>query len=761
MDPAKLLRLSTVCLWGALLCLPVVIYWAARVRLGTVVVQSWLPGEDAARTAYSEFVARFGDDQVLFLSWPGCRLDDSRLARVASVLRELQRQSPELGIAAVNDSASMLAAAADADRGLSAEAARQRLAGIAIGADGSCFIALQLSEATQGARGQLIQRVMSLASSQTGVPEEQLILAGEPFQVYIIDRASRETMQYYVAPSSCLALLVAWLCLGSWRLTLRVFVLAGCGQLIALALIAWFLGEMSAVMVVMPTLVFMLTLSAAVHLTNYYRESGGLGDPRAGARALLLGARPCLVATLTTVCGFGSLIVSNLQPVWQFGWLSSLGLLFSTLVLLGVFPAVMALGSRDGRSPAAAELPHASDRLAAALATFTARWSTAITALGIAALIGAGWGITRLQSSTEFEDMFPKSSPAVSGLRWIEAHVGPIDTLEFVLSFDRPSRTTEPAEFDRQLLDRLQLLARVHDALERSVHTASVMSAISFLPAIPDGAGTRDTIRRAVLRRSINAHLDRLHAQHLVADLPGAQQWRLSARIHQLCGTNYAPIYRALQSAAEQSLAGQPEKPLADLSPVGFSQAATPGNRPQLSITGLQVVMERAHSALLSDLGSSFVAAFALIAPLMMLIVGSIRGGLILMLPNVLPVALVFGSMGWLQIKLDVASILTASVALGIAVDDTLHFVTWFLRQRRAGCPVDSAVREAISRCGRPMLHTTLICAGSMLPFFLSDFLPTSKFALLMILILAGAILGDLLLLPALLQARWQRFVSA
>jgi predicted RND superfamily exporter protein len=130
------------------------------------------------------------------------------------------------------------------------------------------------------------------------------------------------------------------------------------------------------------------------------------------------------------------------------------------------------------------------------------------------------------------------------------------------------------------------------------------------------------------------------------------------------------------------------------------------------------------------------------------------------MLPNLLPVTIVFGAMGWLNIPLDVASILTASVALGIAVDDTLHCTYWYLRYRRAGQQATAAMMEALRKCARPMLHTTLICTGAMVPFLFCEFLPTGKFALLMILILSGALLCDLIFLPGLLCSPFGRWIG-
>ncbi len=752
MDAAKTLRISTYCLWGALLCLPIVGYWASRVTFGTVFVQAWLPGDDLARATYRHFLEQFGDDQILFLSWPGCTLDDPRLDRLTDRLKQAKSDKPELGIVDVQNSRGMLDQLTDGPSHVSFETARQRLEGIAIGADGSCFIAMQVADASNSERSHLISQLKSMAYEQIGVPQTELVLAGEPFQVHVIDRASRETMQYFVAPSSAIALLLAWLCLGRLRLTLLVFMLAGIGQVIGLALIAVFLGEMSAVMVVLPTLIFMLTLSAAIHLTNYYRDCGGEQNEYAGAEALALGFRPCALATLTTVFGFGSLVVSQLQPVWQFGSLASLGLLVTTTFLLSVFPAALSLGRFARATDQYAAVPRHPSRFTAWLTRFTSDYANLITAIGLSALSLTSLGLIRLQTSTEFEDMFPASSPAVTSLRWMQEHLGPINSLEFIISFPKSSDSSKTS-IDDDILDRVRAVARAHQALEDSEHTNAILSAMTFLPPIPDGPGTRSTIRRAVLRRTIGAHLDDLQTHHLMSDSPEAQQWRLSARIRDLTGDNFGEIQAELRHRVETSLNTENSPAHFEVLALAPHPTDATPKRPTLSITGLRVVIEKAHFALLSDLGGSFVAAFLLIAPVMMIIVRSIRGGLLLMIPNVLPVALVFGAMGWLQIKLDVASILTASVALGIAVDDTLHFVAWFMRYRRQGSQASEAVQAAIANCARPMLHTSIICTGSMLPFFFSDFLPTSKFALLMILILSGAIIGDLVLLPAMLQS--------
>lgn len=743
--------------------LPGLGYWAAQVRFGTPEVSAWLPGDDAARAVYRQFLEQFGDDQVMFITWPNCTLDDPRLPQMTEYLQQLARTQPQVGISQVQDSSSMLQQWLRAHPELSLPMAQQQLQGFAIGSDGSCFIALHVEAELGERRAPLVDRLRQSAQQIIGVGPSELILAGEPFQVYVIDRATRETIERFVPPSSLLALVIAWLCLRSIRLTLLVFVLAGLGQLIGLALIAVFFGEMSAVLVVLPTLIFMLTLSGAVHLTNYFRDVGGQYVAEAGVQSFRLGARPCILATLTTIFGFGSLLVSQLQPVWQFGSLAALGLFLSTALLLGLFPAAVSLVAWRPSSTRR-HAPTERDRLQRSLACFrdsllssdnssesracrwltelTARHATLISVAGVVVLLLSLVGLVRLKTSTEFEDMFPPSSPAIESLRWMQSHLGPINSLEFVLSFPKGS--------SEDVLEQAQLLAAIHTDLKKSAQVSAVLSAATFLPPLDTGQGTRATIRRAVLRRTLTGHREDLQAQHLLAEQPDASRWRLSARIHNLSGDNYHELQTQLATMIQARIDAQAGALQRTDSP---NRVLASSDQPSFVITGLRTVIEKAHFTMLTDLGGSFAMAFLLIVPVMMLIAQGVRAGLLLMLPNVLPVAVVFGAMGWLSVKLDVASILTASVALGIAVDDTLHFVTWFLRGRAQGHDATGAVRQAIAGCARAMLHTSIICTGSMLPFFFSDFVPTSKFALLMILILGGAIVGDLFLLPALLQS--------
>ncbi len=167
--------------------------------------------------------------------------------------------------------------------------------------------------------------------------------------------------------------------------------------------------------------------------------------------------------------------------------------------------------------------------------------------------------------------------------------------------------------------------------------------------------------------------------------------------------------------------------------------------------TGMIPLVYKTQRQLLISLRESILWATVLIAVVLMFVLKSPIAGAISMIPNVFPIVIIFGSLGWLNIKVDIGIMMTASVALGVAVDDTIHFLTWFRRGIAQGLDRVEAVMLAYDRCATAMLQTTLIGGLGLAVFATSTFTPTQQFGYLMISMLAAALVGDLLLLPAIL----------
>ncbi len=294
------------------------------------------------------------------------------------------------------------------------------------------------------------------------------------------------------------------------------------------------------------------------------------------------------------------------------------------------------------------------------------------------------------------------------------------------------------------LLQEVRWITEIEKQLRKCKNVGATFSAVDLLPQVPSRRGIGNTAARAIYETKLQQSHAELNRQGVFVESSGHHVWRITCKMSAL-GDDFQVFIDELESAAKKPLQRNTTQPF-------------PPSK--IEVTGLAPLAHQAQIALMNDLGNSFLMAFAMITPVMMIIARSVLLGLLLMLPNVLPVTLVFGGMGLSGLPIDIASILTASVALGIAVDDTLHFVSWFCRGLGAGLSAIEAVKHSYHYCAIAMVETTMISCSAMVPFLFADFIPTQRFAVLMILMLSLALLGDLFLLPALLLLYFRRTKS-
>jgi len=153
----------------------------------------------------------------------------------------------------------------------------------------------------------------------------------------------------------------------------------------------------------------------------------------------------------------------------------------------------------------------------------------------------------------------------------------------------------------------------------------------------------------------------------------------------------------------------------------------------------------------LADFYRNFLLAFIIITPVLIVVLRSFWLGLIAMLPNLFPIVVFFGCLGWFNWPVDLAIAMTASVALGIAVDDTTHFLIRFREFGGSAANVLSPIQKAISQCGPAMLHTTAIASAGLLVYGLSEMVVVKNFSIAITGMLVLALVADVLMLPALL----------
>ena len=170
--------------------------------------------------------------------------------------------------------------------------------------------------------------------------------------------------------------------------------------------------------------------------------------------------------------------------------------------------------------------------------------------------------------------------------------------------------------------------------------------------------------------------------------------------------------------------------------------------------TGLTPLLKNAQQEIFDGFWQSFTAACLTISIVMILSLRSIVAGVIAMIPNIIPIWLVFGGVGFLGMPVDIGMMMTGSIALGISVDCTFHFLVKYQAAYKNGATSTEAVLQSLEHSGEPMLDSTLISALGMLALCFSSFAPTARFGCLMAAQMTASLLGELVLLPAMLCCR-------
>ena len=325
-------------------------------------IKQWLPENNFDETKiYAEFRAHFGTDEYAIVSWKGCTLTDPRLPEFASLARNYKNESGEKLFAKVTTGPELLEKLQAKPFDLSESLARERLESILIGKDGKSSAAvIELTEAGDNDRREAIASLRELLVDDLKIPSDSIHMAGDAVTNAAVDVESQRATDSLVGYSMLIALTCAvtsfffahgrrsehWIrgLLYSFTLAMLIFFVAVYSALLAQSLVPVFGGRVNLVLVVMPVLVYVLSLSAGVHLINYYQDTvAEKGVTNAPATAIRLGWMPCTLAAGTTAIGLGSLSVSNIIPVKDFGKFSALGIIASLTVLFLLLPALLVL----------------------------------------------------------------------------------------------------------------------------------------------------------------------------------------------------------------------------------------------------------------------------------------------------------------------------------------------------------------------------------------------------------------------------------
>ncbi|MCF6148693.1 MAG: RND family transporter [Candidatus Kuenenia sp.] len=471
-------------------------------------------------------------------------------------------------------------------------------------------------------------------------------------------------------------------------------------------------------------LTFIISLSTTIRTINYYYHERRIYE------TLLHVSIPILMASVTTAIGFASLTTSNIPPVFTTGLFMSGCAILSYAVSITFVPILLSfiplqrehsmnISSHDKYS-----LP-----LFFKIGKFTVKNKTAILSAGIAIFIVSIIGITRLKLESDLMTSFPKDSSIARDNNYIEKHLMGLLPVEIVA--ETPYGTSI---FQPDILNNVVMLQKYLNGIPEITHSISIADYIQKTHQILNNNKTGHCALPASEKQSADyiklasmygdKYVDTLYTQ----EHSGA---RVSVRMKQVGSNKYQSIIQSIKEFIRNHL-----------------------NTASLSwhITGIVPLLINVQDNILWSEIQSFSLAFILMFIATAVVLKSVRIGLISVIPNLIPITVTLGLMGFAGMRLDAATIMIASIALGISVDDTIHIFYRFRKELSLDANYQEAICRTMFRVGRAAVFTSVTAACGFMVFSFSNFKPIQYFGVLTGITMLSALVSDLLLSPSCLM---------
>ena len=531
--------------------------------------------------------------------------------------------------------------------------------------------------------------------------------------------------------------------------------------LIGLLIMTGVLGYMSWPVTVVSAnfvaLLLIFSLSITVHLTVRYRELVKLFPEKNHSSLIVMTMRdklePCLFTTITTMVGFGSLLMAGIRPVIDFGWmmLISMGVIF--ILVFNLFPALLSLFSKIDHQ-VKEDKTH---MLTNAFANLVIQKPSQILILFTIVFAISISGITKLTAENQFIKAFKKDTEIFQGLSVIDSQLGGTTPLDIIIEADPDFFNAEDDEniieddfFDEAFFEdddgeydiggdsywynsyRLKTIEAVHDYLESLNEAGKVISfdtTMDVLQTLNDG-DEMDTFFLSVLYKKVPDDVkEALFDPYLSED---GNQLRISFRVYE----SYPDLQRGeLLKKIKRDLTSE----------LGLKES-------QVKLTGMLVLYNNVLESLITSQILTIGFVFAAIMIMFLFLFRSIKFAVIAVIPSIIASSSVLGLMGLMNIPLDIMTITIAAICIGIGVDHSIHYVHRFREEILDSSHTDVAIKNAHNSTGQAIYYTSVIIILGFSILAFSNFIPTIYFGLFTAFAMLLALFANLTLLPVLLM---------
>lgn len=545
-------------------------------------------------------------------------------------------------------------------------------------------------------------------------------------------------------------------------------VICAVSVLMMLGFLSWVDWRLTVISSNFVALQIILTMALVIHVIVRYRELDeefpDWSHREVVKEAVTFMGRPCFYTIITSIVAFASLVVSDIRPVIDFGWMMTIGLTVSFFVAFLILPAGLMVWGRKAEKGGQQRSTVSFTR---GFARITERYGTAVLLGTAVAMMLAVVGISRLDVETRFIDYFHEDTEIYQGLQTIDTHLGGTMPLDIVVrapegavvhqytaaeladgeddyssdTYDDPfgfdgdpfavgdveTQEINSYWFTRAGLDQLEEL---HEWLEAQPEMGKVTSVVTAFHVANDLMGRRlNDFELSFMRQSLSdANSEYLLAPYLNDEL------------------NEARIQIRVQESAPNLRRGELIERVYDysLNELGLEVE-------QVRLSGLMVLYRNMLDSLFSSQVMTLGVVFLAITAMLTMLFQSLTVALVGIVPNILAAAMVLGGMGLVGIPLDMMTITIAAITVGIGVDDTIHYMHRFQRELAVDNDYVAAMHRSHATIGRAMYYTSVIIIFGFSILAMSNFVPTLYFGLLTGAAMLAALVGALLLLPKLI----------
>jgi predicted RND superfamily exporter protein len=505
-------------------------------------------------------------------------------------------------------------------------------------------------------------------------------------------------------------------------------------------------------------LLLIFVLSLTIHLIVRYRElhvQNSDAEQRFLVRETVRSKFiPCFYMVITTMVAFGSLVVSGVRPVIDFGWIMGISLIVALVFNFTLFPAAVML-LKPGKPHKPRDLTTA---VTALFPPLIERHGNLVLGVAVLAVVLGVIGIFKLTVENRFIDHFDESTEIYQGMYLIDRELGGTTPLDVVIDapaefFEREQESfdDEDEEENDDLWDdsdfegeagitgssywfnvfKVDEIDAIQDYLDGIVETGKVLSLSTTMEVLKqvNGGELPDNFTLAILYQRLPDEIkEALIVPYLSED---GNQLRFSVRVYE------SDVNLKRQDLLERIRLHLTRE-------LGLAND-------QVHLSGILVLYNNMLQSLFRSQILSLGAVFLAIFLMFIVLFRSVKLALIALVPNLVAVPLVLGLMGGLDIPLDFMTITIAAIAIGIGVDDTIHYVHRFGKEVKVDWDYQAAVNRSHASIGRAMYYTTVTITIGFSILVLSEFVPTIHFGILTAFAMLIALLANFTVLPVLL----------